>query len=156
MGSLDKRTGRTYGPPGNKKCIYFIDDMNMPYVDTYDTQSAIMLLTQIISYGQVYDRLCLEEKKDIVDIMFAACMNPKAGSFMISGRLQRHFTVLTAYAPKAQMIAGIYTQILAKHTEAFSNQIQKLNEPIVNATIETLGLILNNPCFLPSGSKFHY
>lgn len=30
--SLEKKAGRNFGPPGNKKLIYFIDDMNMPEV----------------------------------------------------------------------------------------------------------------------------
>jgi hypothetical protein len=29
---LEKKAGRNYGPPGSKKIIYFIDDMNMPEV----------------------------------------------------------------------------------------------------------------------------
>jgi dynein heavy chain len=158
MGYLDKRTGRTYGPPGNKKCIFFIDDLNMPAMDTYDTQSAIMLLTQMIQYKQVYARDNLAERKDLADLLYVACMNPKAGSFMINGRLQRQFTVLTTYNPiqDTSVISSIYAQILAKHVQGFSNQIQKLVEPIVDATIETLKGILNTPCFLPSAEKFHY
>eukprot|EP00746_Dinoflagellata_sp_MGD_P094656 gnl/MRDRNA2_/MRDRNA2_37720_c0_seq1.p1 gnl/MRDRNA2_/MRDRNA2_37720_c0~~gnl/MRDRNA2_/MRDRNA2_37720_c0_seq1.p1 ORF type:complete len:2173 (+),score=502.56 gnl/MRDRNA2_/MRDRNA2_37720_c0_seq1:470-6520(+) len=156
MSYLDKRTGRTYGPPGNKKCIFFIDDLNMPAMDTYDTQSAIMLLTQMMSYKQVYARDNLAERKDLVDLMYTACMNPKAGSFMINGRLQRQFTVLTTYTPGPDVISGIYSKILARHLGGFSNQIQKMMEPIVNATIDTLTSILNTPCFLPSASKFHY
>jgi dynein heavy chain len=159
MSSLDKRSGKTYGPPGNKQCIFFIDDLNMPYVDNYDTQSAIMLLTQIISYAQVYDRDHLEEKRDLVDILFAACMNPKAGSFMVNPRLQRHFTVITCFTPNATVISGIYATILDKHLATFIPQVQKLCEPIINATIDTLiggAGILSTPCFLPSASKFHY
>lgn len=29
---LEKKAGRNYGPPGSKKMIYFLDDMNMPEV----------------------------------------------------------------------------------------------------------------------------
>eukprot|EP00931_Biecheleriopsis_adriatica_P107676 TRINITY_DN819_c0_g1_i4.p1 TRINITY_DN819_c0_g1~~TRINITY_DN819_c0_g1_i4.p1 ORF type:complete len:2563 (-),score=618.44 TRINITY_DN819_c0_g1_i4:48-7736(-) len=157
MASMDKRSGRTFGPPANKKCVYFIDDLNMPYVDTYDTQSAIMLLTQMMTYAQVYDRAALEDKRDLVDILFVACMNPKAGSFMINPRLQRRFTVITTFTPSPQMISGIYNSILEKHLQAFTPPVQKLQEPIVQATIDTLVLgILNTPCFLPSAAKFHY
>merc|ERR1719247_2877787 len=155
-GYLDKRTGRTYGPPGNRKCIFFIDDLNMPALDTYDTQSAIMLLNQIMSYSSVFDRSRLEERKDLTDILFTACMNPKSGSFMINTRLQRHFTCLTTFAPTADVISGIYAKILGKHLESFVGQVQKLMEPIVNVMIDTLMAILNTSCFLPSASKFFY
>jgi len=30
---LEKKAGRNYGPPGTKRIIYFIDDMNMPEVE---------------------------------------------------------------------------------------------------------------------------
>ena len=29
---LEKKAGRNYGPPGSKKMVYFVDDMNMPEV----------------------------------------------------------------------------------------------------------------------------
>eukprot|EP00439_Symbiodinium_sp_Y106_P047493 s1232_g6.t1 len=156
VGCLEKRSGHTFGPPGHRRCILLVDDLNMPYVDNYDTQSAIMLLTQVLSYGQVYDRERLDEKKTIVDLLFTACMNPKAGSFMINGRLQRRFTVATTYAPGIQVISGIYTKVLGRHLEAFGQQTQRTTEPIVNATAEVLASIQNSASFLPSAEKFHY
>lgn len=42
--SVDKRAGRTFGPPPSKTLIYFLDDLNMPYLDKYGTQSPICLI----------------------------------------------------------------------------------------------------------------
>lgn len=42
---LEKKAGRNFGPSGNKKLIYFVDDMNMPEVCSAATScSAIPLL----------------------------------------------------------------------------------------------------------------
>ena len=42
--------GRNYGPPGTKQLIYFIDDMNMPEVDTYGTVQPHTLIRQHLDY----------------------------------------------------------------------------------------------------------
>jgi dynein heavy chain len=34
---VEKKSGKTYGSATNKILIYFIDDMNMPFVDNYGT-----------------------------------------------------------------------------------------------------------------------
>ena len=41
---LEKKAGRNYGPPGSKKIVYFIDDMNMPEVRTTQPLTFIYLL----------------------------------------------------------------------------------------------------------------
>ena len=40
-GQLEKKAGRNYGPPGAQKLVYFVDDLNMPQLDVYDTSTAI-------------------------------------------------------------------------------------------------------------------
>jgi dynein heavy chain len=47
---LEKKSGVRYGPPGARRLVYFLDDLNMPFVDKYDTQSAIELARQMVDY----------------------------------------------------------------------------------------------------------
>ena len=51
------KQGTRYGPKkgGKFKLIYFIDDLNLPLTDDYDTQTAIALLRQHIDYSHWYD-----------------------------------------------------------------------------------------------------
>ena len=76
---IDKRSGRTFGPPPAKKLVYFIDDMNMPFVETYGTQTPIALLRQHFDYSSWYDRTDLGLKKIIQDVQYISAMNHKAG-----------------------------------------------------------------------------
>lgn len=46
-----------FDPPGSKRLVYFVDDMNMPFVDKYDTQSAIELMRQSIDYKGWFDKV---------------------------------------------------------------------------------------------------
>ncbi|CEL96675.1 unnamed protein product [Vitrella brassicaformis CCMP3155] len=153
---LEKRTGRTYGPAGNKRMIFFIDDFNMPKVDKYDTQAPLALLRQLVDYQSCFDRDHLEERKEIIDLQYVACMNPKAGSFNINPQLQRQFTVLTCFQATAETIQGIFNSILGKHLAPFDKPVQNLQEKLVAGTIDLFNSILNTPAFLPTTKKFHY
>jgi len=106
--NVDKRAGSTFGPPPNHILIYFMDDINMPLVDVYGTQSPICLIRQLIDYGIVFDRDHLEEKKKLVDCRYTACMNPKAGSFKIDLRLQRHYSVFACLTTSSDILKTIY------------------------------------------------
>ena len=71
--------------------------MNMPFVDKYDTQSPIELARQFVDYRGWYDKSKIV-LKEVLDCGFVACMNPTAGSFNITPRMQRHFATFAMQA----------------------------------------------------------
>jgi len=153
---VDKRSGVIFGPPLGKVLIYFMDDLNMPYLDKYGTQSPICLVRQIIDYGLVYDRDHLEEKKKLLDIMFSACMNPKSGSFIVDLRLTRHLTLVACLTAEKDILSTIYFQILDNHLRTFDKANADLSRRIINATMTVFLSVANAPQFAPTAKKFHY
>jgi len=102
--------------------IYFVDDLNMPMLDPYNTQQPIALMRQHVDYGHWYvslrvvrnifycgsnltrfhryDRakLSYQNIRVIQNTQYITAMNPTAGSFHINPRLQRHFAVCVVRA----------------------------------------------------------
>ncbi|GBF97683.1 flagellar outer dynein arm heavy chain beta [Raphidocelis subcapitata] len=154
-GPLEKKSGVRYGPPGSRRLVYFIDDLNMPYVDKYDTQSAIELARQMVDYRGWYDKQKIL-LKEILNCQYAAAMNPTAGSFNITPRMQRHFVTFAVQMPGADIVRSIYAAIVDGHVAGASldEGVARLAPKLVDATIELHRMVMHN--FLPSAVKFHY
>ena len=151
---LEKKTGRTFGPVGTKKMVYFIDDINMPQVDKYGTQQPIALLRQLFDYAGWYSRDKLTWR-DIQNVQFVSCLNPTAGSFYIDPRLQRSYCTFAVQMPAAESLTRIFLSIVNGHfATGFSPDIVKRGEDIVNATIELSTAVAST--FFPTAIKFHY
>ncbi|XP_078510049.1 dynein axonemal heavy chain 17 isoform X2 [Lissotriton helveticus] len=153
--SLEKKSGRNYGPPGAKKLIYFIDDMNMPEVDKYGTVTPHTLIRQHMDHGHWYDRTKLT-LKEIHNCQYVACMNPTSGSFTIDPRLQRRFCVFAVSFPGQDALQSIYSTILTQHMAQCNMAItvQKLQVQLVSAALALHQKITTT--FLPTAIKFHY
>uniref|UniRef100_A0A8C9XQ20 Dynein axonemal heavy chain 17 n=1 Tax=Sander lucioperca TaxID=283035 RepID=A0A8C9XQ20_SANLU len=152
---LEKKAGRNYGPPGSRRLIYFIDDMNMPEVDAYGTVQPHTLIRQHMDYNHWYDRNKLL-LKEIHNVQYVSCMNPTAGSFTINPRLQRHFSVFALSFPGAEALSTIYTSILSQHLRGggFSAALHKSCSTLVQVALALHQRISST--FLPTAVKFHY
>ncbi|XP_063777851.1 dynein axonemal heavy chain 11 isoform X2 [Pseudophryne corroboree] len=153
--SLEKKAGRNYGPIGNKKLVYFIDDMNMPEVDKYGTVQPHALIRQHLDYGHWYERQKMT-LKEVHNCQYVACMNPTAGSFAINQRLQRHFTVFAVNFPSNDALEAIFAKILSFHFQqhAFHPSILRTGPTVIQAAMWLSQKMVQN--FLPTAIKFHY
>ncbi|KAI8473051.1 MAG: flagellar outer dynein arm heavy chain beta [Monoraphidium minutum] len=152
---LEKKSGVRYGPPGARRLVYFIDDLNMPYMDKYDTQSAIELARQMVDYRGWYDKQKIL-LKEIQNCQYAAAMNPTAGSFNITPRMQRHFVTFAVQMPGSDIVRSIYSAIVEGHVAGagLDEGVSRLAPKLVDATIELHRMVMHT--FLPSAVKFHY
>jgi dynein heavy chain len=154
--NIDKRSGKVFGPPNGKKLILYIDDFNLPYIETYGTQNSLSLLRQIIDHKIYYDRIDLGYRKEVADLQFMASMNPTAGSFTVTERLQRNFSTFSCLMPSDGDLGLVYKSILTGHlvTQGFSVDTQGVAEGIVAASIRLLRVVISE--FLPDAERFMY
>ena len=135
QGNVDKRSGKILGPSAGRHLIFFMDDLNMPTVDAFGTQSPLCLIRQIIDYEIIFDRDHLEDQFILKDIMFAACMNPKSGSFYVDLRTTRHFSQFMLGVPEKDILNTIYNQMMVQHFAPFDPPCIAVAPKLVTATI---------------------
>ncbi|KAH8057234.1 dynein light chain binding protein [Aureococcus anophagefferens] len=132
---LEKKRKNLLGAPAGKTCIIFVDDINMPLVESYGAQPPVELLRQFLDFKGFYDR----EKlfwKDITDTMLFTGAAPPGG-----GRGGDAATV-------------IFESIFGGFMTTFEKDLQKMVKGVVSATIEVYNSISVE--LLPTPAKFHY
>jgi len=152
---LEKKRKNLLGAPSGKKMVVFVDDINMPLVETYGAQPPVELLRQFLDFKGFYDRDKLFWK-DIVDVlMFVGAAPPGGGRAVITPRFTRHFNVMCMPPASDAALTLIFNSILSGFlSQKFEPEIQRMAGGTVAATIEIYQKISQD--LLPTPAKFHY
>ena len=124
------------------KLVYFVDELKLPDVDTYNTQSAIAHLRQHMEYEHCYD-LSKMTLKNISNTQVVSCMNPTAGCFNINPRLQRWFATF----------AMVHQTFFVGHLHNFADAVKDQRTNLIKAA---LGHSLVSTSFRKTATNFHY
>ncbi|KAH9515000.1 Dynein heavy chain 10, axonemal [Bulinus truncatus] len=153
--NMEKRTKDTYGPPSNKRLIIYIDELNMPQVDTYGTQQPIAMLKLLLDRGGAYDRgkeLCWKNMRDLGYI--ASMGKAGGGRNETDPRFVSLFSVFNMTFPDQTSLLKIYVSILDGHVRPFESDLVRYVVKITEMTMELYSHLIKE--LPPTPSKFHY
>lgn len=155
-GRLDKRKKGVFGPPPGKKMVMFVDDLNMPQVETYGAQPPIELLRQWMDHKGWYDRKELTFRK-LVDMQFVTAMGPPGGGRnSVTNRYLRHYNIISVTQFDTATMSTIFVGLVEWWMKNFSYDasILKMGRPLVAATVDLFDLAQKE--LLPTPQKSHY
>ena len=164
--SVEKRQGKTYGPPGGKQMLVFIDDISMPQYNEWGDQITLEIVRQLMEYGGMYNLDKPGEFKFIKDLlMIGAMLQPGGGKNdiscmpgMLGGRAKRHFHVMNVTLPSAAAIHQIFGSLLRAQFDPESDarvpDVWETSELLVGMTISIWEAVKKK--MLPTPAKFHY
>ena len=153
--ATDKRSGKIYGPTMGKKLFCFIDDMNMPIVDTYGTQQPIALLLFLVGRGFMYDYKKDLDIRTYRDCNYIGAMGPPGGGRNpVDPRFIQRFSVFNMTSPTESVLTGIFNAILSTFLTPFDKAVSTASTSITKMTLRLYSSLLDK--LPPTPSKFHY
>ncbi|KFG51661.1 putative dynein heavy chain [Toxoplasma gondii p89] len=148
------RTKGVFAPSLGRKCLVFLDDLNLPAKEVYGAQPVIELLRQWHSMGGWYDRKSWEFRQ-IEKIQFLAAMGVPGGSRQhLPPRYLRYFNLLYLPAFAHASLVMIFDTVLSWKYRCFPAEIQTQARKLIEATVEVYtGICQALP---PTPSRSHY
>lgn len=152
---MERKKKTLLGAPVNRKFVFFVDDVNMPLVETYGAQAPVELLRQFLDQNSCYDRDKLFQKWFQDTLFFTAAAPPTGGRSEVTPRFTRHFNVMCVPPAADASVALIFNSILKGFQQkGWSDEVKKLTDGIVQGTIDVYNRISTE--LLPTPARFHY
>ncbi|KAJ1520032.1 hypothetical protein ONE63_004262 [Megalurothrips usitatus] len=156
LSKLHKRRRGQYGPPPGKKCVIFVDDVNMPQKEAYGAQPAIELLRQYFDHGNWFDlKDC--SKLYLDDILLVTACGPPGGSRQdVYRRFLRHFKLYAINPFSDDSMSKIFTNVLqvGLRRTGFGQDAMPSIQCVVAATLDVYLAATRE--LLPTPTKSHY
>ncbi|PNH08753.1 Dynein gamma chain, flagellar outer arm [Tetrabaena socialis] len=157
-GAVEKRQGRTFGPPGGKSMCIFVDDISMPAINEWGDQVTNEIVRQLLEQGGMYSlEKPIGDMKFITDVKYVGAMNtPGGGKNDVPNRLKRQFAIFNVPLPSVAAINGIFGKLVEGRfaREVFCEEVVYVASKLVPLTITLWNRIQTK--MLPTPAKFHY
>lgn len=157
--SVEKRSGKIFGPPANKKLLTFVDDFSMPAINNWGDQVTLEIVRQLVELGYLWnlEKSKAGEQQFIEDLLYVFAMNhPGGGKNDIPQRMKRHCANWNIPMPSMGSINQIFGSILNLRfsSKDFKPDAMDVVKNLVPATMELYGRAFGK--LLPTPAKFHY
>lgn len=151
---LEKRRKGYYGPQFGKRCVIFVDDLNMPKKEIFGAQPPIEVLRQYLDHKGWYNRkdLTFMHLEDI--ILLAAMGPPGGGRTRITDRMCRHFNLIAYTELDADTVTRIFSVLLGHFLKRFAENIKEMLPELVDSVLLVYDTVKQG--LLPTPTKSHY
>lgn len=155
LSKLDRRRKGVLGPQFGKKCIVFVDDLNMPQKEEYGAQPPIEILRQFADHAFWYDKKDTS-RINIIDVLLVAAMGPPGGGRNhITSRFVRWFNVIGIDSFDEKTMTKIFSDIMSWHFgNGYDGSLAVMGSKLVTATAEVYKGAMAK--LLPTPAKSHY
>ncbi|CAE8591739.1 unnamed protein product, partial [Polarella glacialis] len=157
---IERKTGKTFCPPGGKKMTIFIDDASMPIVNKWGDQITNELSRQLIETQGVYflDKDKRGDFKSIEGLQYIGAMgHPGGGKNDIPNRFKSKFMCFNMVLPSTVSVDNIFGSIMKSKFSAKNgakDEIQGCSKKLTAATVDVWDKIKRS--LLPTPLRFHY
>jgi dynein heavy chain len=157
---IERKTGKTYCPPGGKKMVVFIDDASMPLVNKWGDQITNELARQLLEYQGFYflEKDKRGDFKSVEMIQYVAAMgHPGGGKNDIPDRYKSKYLCFNMVLPSTVSVDNIFGNIRRvkfSQKAGAAAPVIELAKKLCGATVDVWDKVKRS--LLPTPLRFHY